>query len=429
MSLKRATFIKFNRKNTKLLKDLVNLRHRIVIASTFHLPMPGAAWRRLGYFAEYFSLRGWNVFVIGALSPTRELLRFPMKLATVKCPEKYALFNLQLRLHLLSLSSLIINILGSLPVLIVALVLRPSVLLVSIPGYDVLPMAYIAAKLSGSKLVIDVRDPPEELLHISKGFSRRLYSLLVTLDYVLMRRADLVVTVTPGLAELLARHGVRAHLVMNGADTQVFRPRSQHEARKPHLSEDKVTLVFNGYLGNYYDAIPLLQAISRLPDELKSKVVLLLVGGFTDASYARKFVRVAKELRLSGNIKVLQPIQDARTLAEILSAADVGVITRVSSELYDPAIPAKFYEYVACGLPVIALVRRGSELWRLIEEWGVGFACEPHDLDCITRALEKIFDESTMEGIISTILRIRPLIDRRRAAEKLHRLLYEIIGV
>jgi glycosyltransferase involved in cell wall biosynthesis len=214
---------------------------------------------------------------------------------------------------------------------------------------------------------------------------------------------------------------------MNGADTRVFRPRSQHEARKPPLSEDKVTLVFNGYLGNYYDAIPLLQAIARLPDKLKGKVVLLLVGGFSDASYARKFVRVAKELRLSGDIKVLQPIQDARTLADVLSAADMGVITRVVSELYDPTIPAKFYEYVACGLPVIALVRRGSELWRLIEKWEVGFACEPHDLDCVARALEKIFDKSVMESIRANVLRVRPFIDRRRAAEKLNSLLCELL--
>jgi glycosyltransferase involved in cell wall biosynthesis len=408
-------------------KEVNGLRHIIVIVSTFHLPMPGAVWRRLGYFAEYLSLRGWNVIVLGAFSLTRELLRFPMKLATVKYPEKYALFNLQLRLNLLSSPSLTINILGSLPVLIVALVLRPSVLFVSIPGYDVLPMAYAAAKLSGSKLVIDVRDPPEELLHISKGFSRRLYSLLIILDYVLMRKADLVVTVTPGLAELLARHGVHAHLVMNGADTRVFRPRSQHEAGKLCLSGDKVTLVFNGYLGNYYDAIPLLQAIARLPGELKRKMVLLLVGGFTDVSYARKFVRVAKELRLSGNIKVLQPIQDAHKLAEILSVANAGVITRVSLELYDLTIPAKFYEYLACGLPVIALVRRGSELWRLIEEWRVGFACEPHDLDCITRALEKLFNESSIESIRANVLRVRPLIDRRWAAEKLYSLLRELL--
>jgi glycosyltransferase involved in cell wall biosynthesis len=389
--------------------------------------MPGAVWRRLGYFAEYLPLKGWKVFVLGALSPTRELLKSLHRLITVKRSGKYALFNFQLRLDLLGWPSLIINILSSLPVLIVALVLRPDILLISIPWHDILPMAYAAAKLSGSKLVIDVRDPLEYWLHVSRGLSRRFYSLLVMLDYALMRKADLVVTVTPGLAKLLAKHGVRAHLVMNGADTRVFRPRSQHESGKLPLCENKVTLVFNGYLGNYYDAIPLLQAIAKLPGELKRKVVLLLVGGFTDASYTRKFVRVAKELHLSGNVKVLRPIQDARKLAEVLSAADVGVITRVTSELYDPAIPAKFYEYLACGLPVIALTRRGSELWRLITKWGVGFACEPHDIDCITEALEKIFDESTMESIRVNVLSVRPLIDRRRAAEKLYSLLRELL--
>jgi len=411
----------------KMSKKVNDLRCTIIMISTFHLPMPGAVWRRLGYFAEYLPLKGWKVFVLGAFSPTRELLKSPLRLVTVKRSGKYALLNLQLRLDLLGWPFLIVSILGSLPVLIVALVLRPVVLLVSIPWHDVLPMAYAAARISGSKLVIDVRDPLEYWLHVSRGLSRRFYSLLVMLDYALMRKADLVVTVTPGLAKLLAKHGVRAHLVMNGADTRVFRPRSQHKTGKLRLSENKVTLVFNGYLGNYYDAIPLLQAIARLPGELKRKVVLLLVGGFTDASYTRKFVRVAKELHLSGNVKVLQPIQDAHVLAEVLSAADVGVITLVATEIYDPAIPAKFYEYLACGLPVMALIRRGSELWRLITKWGVGFACEPHDIDCITEALEKIFDESTMESIRVNVLSVRPLIDRRRAAEKLYSLLRELL--
>jgi len=411
-----------------MMKKLNSLRPKIVIVSTFHLPMPGAVWRRLSYFAEYLSLKGWKVFVLGAFSPTRELLRLPIRLALVKRSGKYALFNFQLRLDLPGWPFLTANILGSLPVLVVALVLRPDVLWVSIPWHDVLPMAYAAAKLSGSKLIIDVRDPLEYWLHVSRGLSRRLYSFLIMLDYVLMRKADLVVTVTPSLAELLAKHGVCAHLVMNGADTRIFRPSSQHEARgKLCLSVDNIVLAFSGYLGNYYDAIPLLQAIARLPGELKRKMVLLLIGGFADASYAKKFMRVARKLHLSQNIKALRPIRDACTLAEVLSVANAGIITFVASELFDPAIPAKFYEYLACGLPVIALVKRGSELWRLIEEWGVGFACEPHDLDCITKALEKIFDESTMESTRANVLRVRPLIDRRRAAEKLYSLLCELL--
>ncbi|MCC6004656.1 MAG: hypothetical protein LM590_09970, partial [Thermofilum sp.] len=55
------------------------------------------------------------------------------------------------------------------------------------------------------------------------------------------------------------------------------------------------------------------------------------------------------------------------------------------------------------------------------------FACEPHDLDCVARALEKIFDESIMESIRANVLRVRPLIDRRRAAEKLYSLLRELL--
>ncbi|MCC6004045.1 MAG: glycosyltransferase [Thermofilum sp.] len=50
-----------------------SLRPKIVIVSTFYLPIPEAVWRRLDHFAESLSL----------------------KLATAKYPGKYALFNLQ----------------------------------------------------------------------------------------------------------------------------------------------------------------------------------------------------------------------------------------------------------------------------------------------------------------------------------------------
>jgi glycosyltransferase involved in cell wall biosynthesis len=338
------------------------------------------------------------------------------------------ILNLQWRINYSNWFIEIFNILGTIPALFASLALRPKIVFVSLPHLEQLPIMYIAARLVNARLIVDVRDPLEYWLNWTKGFTRKFFALVIMINYSIMRRADLVVAVTPSLVSLLAKQGVRAQLVMNGADVRVFQQYPYHEARrKLGLSDDAVVLVFSGRLGGYYDATPLLQAVARLPSELKKKVVFLLVGGFGDATYARKFVRVAKELRLSGNIKVLQPILDARTLAEVLSAANAGVVTHVASELYDPAIPVKFYEYLACGLPVIALTRRGSELWRLITKWGVGFACEPHDLDCITRALEKIFDESIMESIRANVLRVRPLIDRRRAAEKLYSLLRELL--
>jgi len=405
----------------------MNKYTEIVMVCSYTFPLAGAPWRRIEYFLNFLSRYKIDVTVIGAIELDREISKMTKAMRGITY-DKFRIFNLQWRIGIPVLINEIFNFIGTFPLLIILPLLKPKIVYISIPYIEPLPIAYLAARLIDAKVVIDVRDPLEYWPSWTKSFTRKFFDFLTLLDYILMRKSDLVLAVTPGLVRLLAQQGIVAHLVMNGADTQIFQPYPRYEVRrKLGLNNDTIVLVFSGRLGGYYDATPLLQAVARLPVGLKKKVVFLLVGGFGDATYAKKFVRVAKELRLSGNIKVLQPIQDARTLAEVLSAADVGVITRVTSELYDPAIPVKFYEYVACGLPVIALVRRGSELWRLIEKWGVGFACEPHDIDCITRALEKIFDKSVMESIRANVLRVRPLIDRRRAAEKLYSLLRELL--
>ena len=402
-------------------------RTRIIIVSSYDFPFAGAPWRRIEYFANFISECNMEVYVIGSLLPNRRLSEILRK-ANGIIYNRFIIFNLQWHINHSNWFIELFNILGTIPALFASLILRPKIILVSLPHIEQLPTMYLAAKLVNARLVVDIRDPFEYWLNWTKGFTRKIFSFIIMVDYTILRRADLVLAVTPGLVRLLAVQGVHAQLVMNGADMRVFRPYPRHEARKKlGLNNDAMVLIFSGRLGGYYDAIPLLRAIARLPDELKKKVVLLLVGGFGDATYAKKFVRVAKELRLSSNIKVLQQIQETRTLAEILSAARAGVITHVASELYDPAIPVKFYEYLACGVPVIALTRRGSELWRLITKWGVGFACEQHDLDCIRKALEKIFDENTIESIRANVLRVRPLIDRRRAAEKLYSLLCELL--
>jgi glycosyltransferase involved in cell wall biosynthesis len=400
--------------------------NKIIIISGYDFPFIGAPWRRIEYFASFIS-KQMEVYVLGALSPSRNLSQVFRKAKGI-VHDTFVILNLQWRINYSNWFIEIFNILGTIPALFASLVLRPKIVFVSLPHLEQLPTMYIAAKLMSARLIVDVRDPLEYWLNWTKGFTRKFFALIIMINFSIMRRADMVVAVSPSLVSLLAKQGVRARLVMNGADVRVFQPYPHHEARrKLGLSDDAVVLVFSGRLGGYYDATPLLQAVAKLPNVLKKKVVFLLVGGFGDVTYAKKFMQAAKELRLTNNIKVLQPIQDARTLAEILSAANVGTITHVTSELYDPAIPAKFYEYLACGLPVIALTRRGSELWRLIAKWKVGFACEQHDLDCITRTLEKIFDESIMESTRTNVLRVRPLIDRRRTAEKLYSLLCELL--
>jgi len=399
----------------------------ILVVCNFSLPLPGAPWRRIEYLASFLSERGMRVDVIGALQLCRSLKSI-FKYARGIAYTNFKIFNIQLRIDIPNWIVGIFNLLGAFPILVISLVKRPGIILVSLPHIEPLPLAYIVAKLLKSKLIVDLRDPLEYWSQWTKGLTRVFYSFLVTLNYALMRKADLTLAVTPGLVRMLAKRGVRAHLVENGADTRVFQPYYSYETReKLGLNSDEVVLVFNGRLGNYYDITPLLYAIAKLPSEVKRKARLLLIGGFWDPAYARKFLDTVRKLRLQSSVKVLKPVQDARTLTEILSAANVGVIARVTSELFDPAIPAKFYEYLACGLPVLALVRRGSELWELIVKWRVGFACEPDDHDCIVSTLKRVFDENLMKDIRANVLRARPLIDRSRAAERLYSMICELL--
>jgi len=55
------------------------------------------------------------------------------------------------------------------------------------------------------------------------------------------------------------------------------------------------------------------------------------------------------------------------------------------------AIPAKFYEYIASGLPVFALCRKESELAKIMTKYDVGWVCEYEDFCCIPQILKEIY--------------------------------------
>ena len=61
---------------------------------------------------------------------------------------------------------------------------------------------------------------------------------------------------------------------------------------------------------------------------------------------------------------------DVEGVVNLLSACDVGAAPRVSDPIYDYALPVKFYEYVAVGLPLIVMANKESGLARVMERSG-----------------------------------------------------------
>lgn len=349
-----------------------------------------------------------TVKVLGTINVSATKISFP---SSDCIPASFILFSRSPFLNA------VVNFFTTFTVVVYIMLLRPRVVILSTPDSYPIIWAYVASKIVGAKLIIDVRDPFEELI-ITRARSvtgRFLAKFIANVYYSIYRRSDAVLAVTKVLVDILQKRAISAFLVPNGADLDKFRPLCKAYARTIlGLNKDEFIIACIGLLGGYYCITWLLYAIKSLVNKKKIKVRVLLAGEIVDRE--TKLTLKSPSFR---DMAMYLGVLDAQGITTILSAADVGVIPRLSDPIYDYSIPVKFYEYVALGLPVLAICRRGSLLAKVVEVNSLGVVCDPGEIVCLEKALEKLLDEKVYFEIKHDVLKFRKNVDRRVGASKL----------
>jgi hypothetical protein len=86
------------------------------------------------------------------------------------------------------------------------------------------------------------------------------------------------------------------------------------------------------------------------------------------------------------------------------------------------SVPAKLYEYMAAGRPVLALAEPGGETAAVVEKSGAGLAVHANDEDAILRGLLGLIGRAT------AWVRVAPdAYDGNRRASEVARLLHSIV--
>lgn len=140
--------------------------------------------------------------------------------------------------------------------------------------------AYIAAKLSGARLVLDYRDEWEDfLISITKSrLIKRFYRILKKFITVLLKKSDLITAVTSDLHHVLCMRGLKhVFLIPNGADTTIFKRYHKFESRRRiGLDSNQFVIVYSSgkYAGAYRLDI-VAEAINRLPQETQANLVVI----------------------------------------------------------------------------------------------------------------------------------------------------------
>jgi glycosyltransferase involved in cell wall biosynthesis len=209
------------------------------------------------------------------------------------------------------------------------------------------------AKLSGVPVVVHLIDALHTLAEPAA-----LRPLAARVERALLRGADRVVVINKALAGYAVRMGARPERVERiptGADIARFGPHIDGSAVRAEygIAPDEQVLLFVGWLYTFSGLRELAEAMAD--DPVGTRGMRLLVVG--DGDLMPDLARVRDE-RL-GDRLVLAGQQPAARMPEFMAAADICLLPAHANETMAHIVPAKIYEYLAAGKPILATLLPG----------------------------------------------------------------------
>lgn len=257
---------------------------------------------------------------------------------------------------------------------------------------ELLPIGLFLKILCRVKLIYDVHENLPEMIRDfsrrSKGVAALLAAVFSLIDLVMARCADAILVTSDLWISRYARGGKCVEAIYNYPRTDLFSgDRIPPAVLRRRYGSHRVVL-YHGQIGRVRGIAMLIKA-AKLAAQRVHGLKLILLGPIFGDSYRAELMGVMREEGVDELVELLDPVPHQQ-VQNYIALSEVGLIILPPQIVFRESLPIKLFEYMACGVPVVASDLPAIE--RVVGEIRCGLLVDPTDEKEIARAIAHLLE-------------------------------------
>ncbi len=260
---------------------------------------------------------------------------------------------------------------------------KPDVIYFLSPPYFLGITAWLAAKIRGAKLAMDVQDFwPEAAIAVGWVKNKTFIKFLYATERFIYRKCDTIFTVSDVMKRKIIERGIPEDKIfpnLNWCDTNTYAPVSGDSIRKLHNLEAMFVILFAGNLGIAQSLDNVLEAAKILQANDDNTIVFVLLGEGVEKS---RLVEKGAKLKLN-NVKFLPGVPESE-VPYYFGMSNVLLSNLGRAPHREAAIPSKIQVYMTSAKPLLVAAEGASV--QLVEKAICGITVPPDDPVALSKA-------------------------------------------